>query len=104
MQVDIVSKPTRLDVPKTNKPRLLRIEIKNLAAKREILRNATKVRPSSKWSNVYVSPDLTPKEREQNKQLREELRTRKAPGEKDLYIKFRRIVLCPPRLVGGTQN
>lgn len=53
---NIVLKPTRLGVPKTNKPCLLRIVIKDLAAKREILRNATKLRASSKWSNVYVSP------------------------------------------------
>jgi len=100
----IISKPTRLGTPKVNKPRLLRIEIKDLAAKREILRNATKLRASAKWSNVYVSPDLTPKEREQNKKLCEELRARKAAGEKDLYIKFGRIVPRPPRSVGGTQN
>jgi len=80
----IVSKPTRLGVPKTNKPRWLRIEIKGLAAKRYILRNATKLRASSKWSNVYISPDSLPKECEQNKQFCEELRTRKAAGEKDL--------------------
>ena len=53
---------------------------------------------------MYVSPDLTLKEREQSKQLREELRARKASGEKDLYIKFGRIVPRPPRLVGGTQK
>ena len=98
------SRPTRLGAPKSNKPRLLRVEIKDLAAKRQILRNATKLRASSKWSNVYVSPDLTPKEREQNKLLREELRSRKAAGEKDLYIKFGRIVPRPPRPVGGNQN
>ena len=101
---NVASKPTRLGAPKANKPRLLRVEIGDLAAKREILRNATKLRASSKWSNVYVSPDLTLKEREQSKQLREELRARKASGEKDLYIKFGRIVPRPPRLVGGTQK
>ena len=101
---NVASKPTRLGAPKANKPRLLRVEIGDLAAKREILRNATKYRASSKWSNVYVSPDLTLKEREQSKQLREELRARKASGEKDLYIKFGRIVPRPPRLVGGTQK
>ena len=101
---NIVSKPTRLGVLKTNRSRLLRIEIKDLAAKRQILRNATKLRASSKWSNVYVSPDLTPKEREQNKLLREELRARKAAREKDLYIKFGRIVPRPARPVSGNQN
>jgi len=79
-----VSKPTRLGAPKTRKPCLLRIEIKDLAARREILRNTTKLRASSKWSNVYVSPDLTPKRR-----LREELRARKAASEKDFYINQR---------------
>jgi len=100
---NIVSKPTRLGVLKANRSRLLRIEIKDLAAKKQILRNATKLRASSKWSNVYVSPDLTPKEREQNKLLREKLRARTA-GEKDLYIKFGRIVPRPARPVSVNQN
>ena len=52
---------------------------------------------------MYVSPDLTPKEHEQSKQLREELRARKASGEKDLYNKFQSVVPHPPHLVGGTQ-
>ena len=103
-QLEMVAGEVESSCQLVNKPRLLRVEIGDLAAKREILRNATKLRASSKWSNVYVSPDLTLKEREQSKQLREELRARKASGEKDLYIKFGRIVPRPPRLVGGTQK
>jgi len=58
----IVSKPTRLSVLKTNEPWWMRIEIKDLAAKRNILRNATKLHASSQWSNVYISPDSVSKE------------------------------------------
>jgi len=72
----------------------LRIEIGELTTKHA----------SSKWSDVYIFPDLTSKECKQNKQLHEQLRARKAAGDKDLYIKFGRIVPCPPYLVGGTQN
>ena len=54
---------------------------------KSILRQATKLRVSSTWKKVYISPDLTLKEREQGKKLREELKKRKEAGEKDIYIK-----------------
>ena len=49
---------------------------------------ATKLRSSSTYSNIYISPDLARKEREHSKVLREELTRLKAAGEKDIFIKF----------------
>ena len=76
----------------TSKPRLLLVEFGDVSMKRTILKQATKLRKSSTRSDVYISPDLTPKERSQNKLLRDELKTRKAAGEKDIYIKYGKIV------------
>ena len=70
--------------------------------KRSILKQATKLRKSSKWSDIYISPDLTPKERSHNKKLRDELKMRKDAGEKDLYIKPGKIVSRP--LGNGTSG
>ena len=42
-------------------------------AKWRVLNNATELRASSTWSGVYISPDLTAKERDANKKLRDEL-------------------------------
>jgi len=76
----------------TSKPRLLLVEFGDVSMKRTILKQATKLRKSSTRSNVYISPDLTPKEHSQNKLLRDELKMQKAAGEKDIYIKRGKIV------------
>ena len=49
------------------RPWLLLVEFSDISIKRSILRQATKLRRSSKWSDVYISPDLTPKEHSHNK-------------------------------------
>ena len=71
------------------------VEFGDISIKHLILKQATKLRRSSKWSDVYISPDLTPKEHSHNKKLRDELKARKSSGEKDIYIKYGKIVLRP---------
>ena len=41
---------------------------------------------------MYISPDLTPKEREINRQLHTELKRRKQAGETNLMIKRGKII------------
>ena len=79
----------------SSKPRLLLVELEDVSTKRIILKQATKLKKSSTWPNIYISPDLTPKERSQNKLLRDELKLRRSAGEKDLYIKRGKIVSRP---------
>ena len=50
------------------------------------------LRKIPKWQSVYVSPDLTMKEREINRALHQELKRRKEAGEKDLIIKRGKII------------
>ena len=56
------------------------------------MKMATKLRKSQRWNTIYVTPDLTFKEREVNKALRDELKRRKANGEQNLIIKRGRII------------
>ena len=66
-----VTKAIRLG-KKSNKPRLLKVSVDTLEAKIFILRNSTNIRkvdPSSPFTKVYITPDLTPAEREANNQL-----------------------------------
>ena len=56
------------------RPQLLLVEFSNISIKCLILKQATKLCKSSKWSDVYISPDLTPKEHFHNKKLRVELK------------------------------
>ena len=79
----------------SSRPRLLLVKLEDVSTKRIILKQATKLRQSSTWSNIYISPDLTPKERSQNKLLRDELKSRRSAEEKDIYIKRGRIVSRP---------
>ena len=44
------------------------------------------------YQNVFISPDLSPKERASNKILRQELRLRKEAGEANLIIRCGKIV------------
>ena len=83
----------RLRQTNPEKPRLLLITLEGISIKRSILKQATKLRNSSKWNEVFISPDLTPKERETNKKLREELRNQKQAGEKNLIIRCGKIVV-----------
>ena len=78
--------------PSSSRPRLLLVELGDVSTKRQILRQATSLRKSSTWSNIYISPDLTPKEQAHNKKLREELKSRKDSGEKNIFIKHGRII------------
>jgi len=56
-----------------NKLRPLLITLSDSSVRRQILRNAKNLRNSSKYKNVFISPDLTPQEREASKTLHTEL-------------------------------
>ena len=92
-----LTKAIRLVKLPAAKPRPLLISVRDELCKREILRSAYKLSKIPKWSNIYVSPDYTRKEREANKVLREELKRRKASGEVNLGIRNGRIVTKQPR-------
>ena len=76
-----------------DKPRLLKVQLSNFHQKRRILANAKKLRETSgTFQKVYVTPDLSLNERQENKRLRDELFQRKKDGEKDLIIQRGKIV------------
>jgi len=66
----------RLGKKDSGKQRLLKVSVPSLAVKRSILHNSSKLRDMSEpgWmKKVFVTPDLTPKEQEQSKELRKQL-------------------------------
>ena len=75
-----VSKSVRAGKKLGDKPRLLIITPDNPAVKHDILRYAPQVRRSDQYSNIYITPDLTQKEREANRKLREELACHRRSG------------------------
>ncbi len=56
---------------------LMLVELKDENVKRDILKKANSLRNSGQCSNVYISSDLTPKERMEGKKLRDEMRLRR---------------------------
>ena len=76
------------------KPRLLKVSVSSEETKNAILRKAYKLNQGTTNADerVYINHDLTPKQREAEKELRKELRTRREGGEEDLMIRNGRIV------------
>ena len=85
---------TRLGAKVANKSRPLRVQLNNLSQRRSVLSNAKKLRNSSSRSfkEIFINPDLSPKERQAQKELRSELARRKEAGESGIFIRRGRIV------------
>ena len=76
------------------KPRPIRIELNKESEKYEILRNAAKLRftENEEFKKVIINTDMSLKEREFQKLLREELKERRQAGERNIKIRKGRIV------------
>ena len=91
-----VVKSVRLGQKVSQRQRLLLVSVNGERAKWNILKVAPKLRHSSAFERIYASPDLTPKERQVNKELRDELKRRRSSGEKNLSIRRGKIVVLSP--------
>ncbi len=76
------------------KPRLLKIRLRSPKVKRKILNKAKELKESEieHIKKIFITPDLTPAERDENKKLRNELQRRKDAGESGLGIRRGKIV------------
>ena len=86
------------------KDRLLIVTLESVGIKRELLRLAPQLRSSEAYNSIYINPDLTPREREQGRKLREELTARREKGEKNLSIRKGRIVCLNVSHCSGTNS
>ena len=75
-------------------PRLLRVSLKSEDKKNAILRNARKLNQGKRdqKSRIYINPDLTPLERQKEKELRDQLKARRDGGEEGIAIRFGKII------------
>ena len=73
-------------------PRLLRFKCESTNVKFDILKKAKDLRNHPELNGVYINPDLTKSQRATNKSLREELKRRRAEGER-VYIHRGKIVV-----------
>ena len=72
---------------RTTKPRLILATVDTPIRKRAILASAKFLRDIEDWKNIYISPDLISKEREEGRTLREALQERRLNGEVCIGIK-----------------
>jgi len=89
---DIVNM-VHLGQSRNSRPRSLLVTLVSENLKWNVLRAVPNLHHSVCFSKVYQSPDLTPKEREVNRKLREELVKRRKDGEKNLVIRRGKIIL-----------
>jgi hypothetical protein len=87
----------RLGEKKDGRVRPIRISVDSFNTKKSILGKSKVLSQHMKFSRVYISPDLTMAEREENNKLRQELKTRRENGEKDLIISRGQIVRRTPQ-------
>ena len=86
----IVKNVTRIGKKRPNGHRLLKIVLPDEDMKRDILQKAKSLRSSSKFADVFISPDLTPQQQNDQKNLQIQLKSRRAEGE-DVVIRSGRI-------------
>ena len=92
--------PTRLG--KSNdrtKSRPIKIECETTDQKYMMLKRSKGLAQQESTRDVYIGPDLTRKERLANKDLREELKARRARGEENIAIRRNEIVTTPLLLI-----
>lgn len=79
----------KLDV---NKPRPLRIMLKSLDGKKEILSRAKDLKNVETYKRMFISPDLTRRQQKVDKELRTELKKFREQGEGSAKIKYGKII------------
>ena len=57
-----------------SKPRPVRVAIEEVDDKRKILNRAKLLKENSKYDKIYVCPDLTKKQQDEDKKLRDKVR------------------------------
>ncbi len=94
MEVE-VTECIRLGKPREGpgKPRPLRIRVKDQNTKSTILRNSPKLKsvPDPKVNSIFINPDLTLMQRDDDKKLRDECKSRRDAGE-DVIIRAGKVI------------
>ncbi|KAJ8047729.1 hypothetical protein HOLleu_06798 [Holothuria leucospilota] len=72
--------------------KFLSVELENKEAKNKVLQRAKKLKENVQYRDVYIRPDLTYRQRKEERKLRKEMKARVLKGEKNLRIKNGQLV------------
>jgi hypothetical protein len=75
-----------------NKSRPLRMVVKSLDGKKEILSRAKELKNVEQFKKMFISPDLTRKQQRVDKELRTELKKFREQGEDTAKIRYGKII------------
>lgn len=81
----------------TEKPRPIRVQIKTPEGRQEIFVRAKELKYQEKYKRIFISPDLTRKQQEIDKELRDNLKRFRESGEVGVKIRAGKVV----KNVGG---
>ena len=77
---------------KGSKIRPIKLVLNNMDAKYEILSKAKNLKTHEEYKKVFVVPDLTRKQQEEDKKLRTKLKEIRESGDNDVRIKRGKII------------
>ena len=87
-----IDKMMRIGRLTEGRPRPLKILLKSIDSKKEILSRAKSLKDEEKFKRMFISPDLTRKQQALDKELRTQLKKFRDDGETDVRIKSGKIV------------
>ena len=71
----------------------LKIKVKSISGKYEILRKALRLRQTEECHLIYISPDLMNEQQRNGKMLRDEMKLCINNGEANLWIQWGKVVV-----------
>lgn len=75
-----------------DKPRPIKIKIKTIEGRKEILSRAKMLKDCSEYKGIFIAPDLTRKQQALDRELRGQLKTIRDGGRSDAIIKGGKVV------------
>ena len=90
MNIEIIG---RIGTKKDYTKRPLKIKVKHISEKYEILRKAPRLRQTEEYHSTYTSPDLTNEQQRNGKLLRDEMKFRSKNGEANVWIQRGKVVV-----------
>jgi hypothetical protein len=83
---------TRIGKSVEGKVRPIRVKVRSLESKKEMLQRAKNLKDNDMLKRIYITPDLTRKQQEIDKKLRDNLKKIRAEGEPTAKIQGDRVI------------